>query len=62
METAIYILSTLTFTVVICLAVDISKVKKTVESLKEDSRQFLFLMQKLVDRLDGKDGDEDGNH
>lgn len=57
METAIYILLTFCSCLLIGCAVDISKTKKTVESLKEDSRQFMYLMQKLVDRLDGKDGD-----
>lgn len=57
METAIYILLTFCFCLLIGYEVDISKTKKTVESLKEDSRQFMYLMQKLVDRLDGKDGD-----
>ena len=60
METAIYILLTFCFCLLICYAVDISETKKMVKSLKEDSRQFMYLMQKLVDRLDGKDGDGDG--
>ena len=59
METAIYILLTINLCILIGLAVDISKTKEMVESLKEDSRQFMYLMQKLVDRLDGKDGDGD---
>lgn len=60
METAIYILLTISFCLLIGIAVDISKTKEMIESLKEDSRQFMYLMQKLVDRLDGKGGDGDG--
>ena len=57
METAIYLVSTFNLVLLICIAVDVSNIKKMVENLKEDSKQFMFLMQKLVDRLDVKDGD-----
>ena len=56
-ETAIYLVSTFNLVLLICIAVDVSNIKKMVENLKEDSKQFMFLMQKLVDRLDVKDGD-----
>ena len=60
MQTAMYILLTINFCLLIGIAIDVSKTKEMVESLKDDSRQFMYLMQKLVDRLDGKDGDGDG--
>lgn len=56
MEVAFYIILSLVFIIVICIAIDISRIEETMKSLKIDSRNYIYLMQQLVDVLEGKKG------
>lgn len=56
MEVAFYIVLSLVFIIVICIANDISRIEETVNRLKVDSRNYMYLMQQLVDVLEGKKG------
>jgi len=56
MEVAFYIVLSLVFIIVICIVNDISGIKETVNRLEVDGRNYLYLMQQLVDVLEGKNG------
>lgn len=54
MEVAFYIILSLVFIIVICIAIDISRIEEAMKSFEIDSRNYMYLMQQLVDVLEGK--------
>lgn len=56
MDVAFYIVLSLIFVIVICIAIDISRIEEIVNRLEVDSRNYMYLMQQLVDVLEGKKG------